>query len=920
MDSRLGLPPNTILDGSYRITRVVGVGGFGITYEAEDTNLSTSVAIKEYYPFDFGDRDNTMSVRPKSDRHKKTFDWGRSNFLLEARTLARFEHPSIVRVTRVFEANSTAYMVMRYERGLSFEAWLNRLGRLPTQEELDAIVAPLLEALDMMHAADFLHRDIAPDNIIVRADGSPVLLDFGAARRSVAEMSRTLTGIVKAGYSPHEQYSSNNRLQGPWSDLYALGGTLYRAVTGRPPEEATMRVDEDRMPPAAQAVRKGRYRPAFLHAIDACLKMRHAERPRSVAQLRPMMLPPDVEARPGLERLVDAFRSPSKPSSRPSRPPPSLRTRRTGPPVEEPPATRRRWPLVAALALIVLGGGYGTYEFMRSQSDPRIGEERQRRETAERLRREAEEQERERQAAAARRLDEEHRAAEARRLGNERRAAEAKRLEDERRAAEAKRLEDERRAAEARRLEDERRVAEARRVEDERRAAEARRVDDERRAAEARRVEDERRAAEARRIEDERRAAEAKRVEDGRRAAEAKRQEEERQAAEAKRKEEERQAAEAKRKEDERRAAAVGDAQRQDAERKQREAERIAKVEQPGRESATGDDVLTPSQDGAVTILAADGDWFATGTDKGTVQLWQLSEGAPARRIGANTLKVGRITAIAFGQDDAGKVAVSDKDGALAFWDVQSNKVQPATGQKSAQAKGGPAKRVIALRYNPAERQFLALSVVQDKGAYQTALERWRPDGRAVGQPKAIKTGIQPPQAGAFARSGELFAVVANGELQLFDASRGDTPIYTEPFSGFARTLAFSPDGRHLAIGGQADQVRVRTVESDRKLARFADLDLAKVSRRPGADVAAITALVFSPDGRLLAAANADNRVAIWDLSAPAKPLAEYAGGRLDPAEPITSLALQQLSPGKTLLVTPWSDGSTRRIPVNAGG
>ena len=884
MDSRLGLPPNTILDGSYRITRVVGVGGFGITYEAEDTNLSTSVAIKEYYPFDFGDRDNTMSVRPKSDRHKKTFDWGRSNFLLEARTLARFEHPSIVRVTRVFEANSTAYMVMRYERGLSFEAWLNRLGRLPTQEELDAIVAPLLEALDMMHAADFLHRDIAPDNIIVRADGSPVLLDFGAARRSVAEMSRTLTGIVKAGYSPHEQYSSNNRLQGPWSDLYALGGTLYRAVTGRPPEEATMRVDEDRMPPAAQAVRKGRYRPAFLHAIDACLKMRHAERPRSVAQLRPMMLPPDVEARPGLERLVDAFRSPSKPSSRPSRPPPSLRTRRTGPPVEEPPATRRRWPLVAALALIVLGGGYGTYEFMRSQSDPRIAEERQRRETAERLRREAEEQERERQAAAARRLDEEHRAAEARRLEDERRAAEAKRLEDERRVAEA------------------------------------RRVEDERRAAEARRVEDERRAAEARRIEDERRAAEAKRVEDGRRAAEAKRQEEERQAAEAKRKEEERQAAEAKRKEDERRAAAVGDAQRQDAERKQREAERIAKVEQPGRESATGDDVLTPSQDGAVTILAADGDWFATGTDKGTVQLWQLSEGAPARRIGANTLKVGRITAIAFGQDDAGKVAVSDKDGALAFWDVQSNKVQPATGQKSAQAKGGPAKRVIALRYNPAERQFLALSVVQDKGAYQTALERWRPDGRAVGQPKAIKTGIQPPQAGAFARSGELFAVVANGELQLFDASRGDTPIYTEPFSGFARTLAFSPDGRHLAIGGQADQVRVRTVESDRKLARFADLDLAKVSRRPGADVAAITALVFSPDGRLLAAANADNRVAIWDLSAPAKPLAEYAGGRLDPAEPITSLALQQLSPGKTLLVTPWSDGSTRRIPVNAGG
>ena len=125
MDSRLALPVNTILDGSYRIERVVGSGGFGITYEAEDINLGTRVAIKEYYPFDFGDRDATMSVRPKSERHKQTFDWGRSNFLQEARTLARFEHPSIVRVTRVFEANSTAYMVMRFEQGLELRGWLS---------------------------------------------------------------------------------------------------------------------------------------------------------------------------------------------------------------------------------------------------------------------------------------------------------------------------------------------------------------------------------------------------------------------------------------------------------------------------------------------------------------------------------------------------------------------------------------------------------------------------------------------------------------------------------------------------------------------------------------------------------------------------------------------------------------------------
>ena len=198
-------------------------------------DLGTAVAIKEYYPFDFGERAGTLNVRPKSDRHAQTFAWGRSNFMQEARTLARFEHPSIVRVARVFEANSTAYMVMRFERGQSFEAWLQLLGRLPTQDELDRIVAPLLDALAMLHGAHFLHRDIAPDNIMVRGDGTPILLDFGAARHAIAEKSKLMTGIVKPGYSPHEQYSSDSRFQGPWSDLYALGGTLYRAVAGRAP-------------------------------------------------------------------------------------------------------------------------------------------------------------------------------------------------------------------------------------------------------------------------------------------------------------------------------------------------------------------------------------------------------------------------------------------------------------------------------------------------------------------------------------------------------------------------------------------------------------------------------------------------------------------------------------------------------------
>ena len=291
MDIRESLPSGTLLDGSYRIIRVVGSGGFGITYEAEDVNLGTSVAVKEYYPFDFGDRE-LASVRPKSLRHQQAFDWGRSNFLREARTLARFEHMSIVRVLRVFEANSTAYMVMRFERGQSLEGWLKGLARQPTQEELDRIIAPLLDALEMLHAADFLHRDIAPDNIIVRPDGTPVLLDFGAARHAVAEVSKVLTGIVKEGYSPLEQYSSDGRGQGPWTDIYALGGTFYRAIAGEAPHSASLRFDDDHMPSALE-VGKDRFRPSFLAAIDASLKVRSAERLRSIPELRRRLFAPD---------------------------------------------------------------------------------------------------------------------------------------------------------------------------------------------------------------------------------------------------------------------------------------------------------------------------------------------------------------------------------------------------------------------------------------------------------------------------------------------------------------------------------------------------------------------------------------------------------------------------------------------------
>jgi hypothetical protein len=490
LDSRPTLPANTVLDGSYRILRVVGSGGFGITYEAEDLKLGTTVAMKEYYPFDFADRAANMSVQPKSDRHKKTFEWGRSSFLQEARTLARFRHPSIVRATRVFEEYSTAYMVMDFETGQPLEGWLKVLGRPPTQEELDRIASLLLDALEMMHAADFLHRDIAPDNIIIRPDGTPVLLDFGAARRAVAEASRSITGIVKAGYSPHEQYSSDSRLQGPWSDIYAVGATLYRAVTGRPPEESTLRVDFDGMASATQG-KTGTYRPSFLDAIDVCLKIKQSERPQSVAELRPILLRPKAQPKERLAETGDAT-------------------------AERLPATakittgrqRSRLRLTAPLIVLVLAGGtYGGFEYKRwiaLGSATQTGGDAARVTKDDETRREAdaaaqrraaldvERQQREKEAADARQRQIE--IEEARRRKEMADAAEAEARRNAEAAAEARRKEEARIAAleEARRNEDDARRkadadAEAKHNEDERiRLASA--PNEEQRAAFVRRV------------------------------------------------------------------------------------------------------------------------------------------------------------------------------------------------------------------------------------------------------------------------------------------------------------------------------------------------------------------------------------------------------------------------------------------------
>ncbi|MGH8547018.1 MAG: serine/threonine-protein kinase [Methylococcales bacterium] len=222
----------------YRIERVLGQGSFGITYLARDLNLDQEVAIKEYLPMELAVREPDFSVQPAADTHGEQFKWGLDRFIAEAKTLARFKHPNIVRVLTVFEANRTGYMVMEYEHGDNLKDILTRRGTL-AEDELLRIVLPILDGLETVHERGFIHRDIKPANLFIRANGSPVLIDFGSARQALGVETRTLTTLVSHGYAPYEQYYSKGEKQGPWTDFYGLGATLSSghrgATSGREP-------------------------------------------------------------------------------------------------------------------------------------------------------------------------------------------------------------------------------------------------------------------------------------------------------------------------------------------------------------------------------------------------------------------------------------------------------------------------------------------------------------------------------------------------------------------------------------------------------------------------------------------------------------------------------------------------------------
>ncbi|MFO1328950.1 MAG: cache domain-containing protein [Rubrivivax sp.] len=284
----LALPAQTRLH-EYRIEGVLGQGGFGITYLATDANLDAKVAIKEYLPQEIAFRAGDHSVAPNASQHRDRYRQGLENFLTEARTLASLRHPNIVRVARFFEAHHTAYMVLEYERGQSFKLWWPQQKHDGGKGErlLVARLQPLLDGLSTVHAAGYLHRDIKPDNIQVRdEDGRLVLLDFGSAGQALALADQDAV-VVTPGYAPIEQYGVGE--QGAWTDIYALGATLYWAVTGHKPPDAEERAGGAPLTPATQAA-AGRYGRAFLEAIDWALQLQPEARPQSIDAWRDRLL------------------------------------------------------------------------------------------------------------------------------------------------------------------------------------------------------------------------------------------------------------------------------------------------------------------------------------------------------------------------------------------------------------------------------------------------------------------------------------------------------------------------------------------------------------------------------------------------------------------------------------------------------
>ena len=357
-DSGNALPMGTYL-AEFELQQVLGEGGFGIVYQAWDHSLERKVALKEYMPASLASRNDGTTVQVRSERHRETFEAGRKSFINEAKLLASFDHPSLVKVYRFWEANGTAYMVMPLYEGITLKDWLKGRSEPPDEAWLLTMLEPLTAALAVIHAESCFHRDIAPDNVILLGGRShrPLLLDFGAARRVIGDMTQALTVILKPGYAPVEQYAEAPHMkQGGWTDVYALAASIHFCLLGKTPPPSVSRMMSDTYEPLMTRL-AGRYSEGFLFAIDRALLVKPEERTQSIEQMRSDFgfgpVGSASNAQQGSETRFGQSSSfaPSAFGQTQLSPPASA----TSAPDAEP--ARSRMPLIAGAAALVIGGG-----------------------------------------------------------------------------------------------------------------------------------------------------------------------------------------------------------------------------------------------------------------------------------------------------------------------------------------------------------------------------------------------------------------------------------------------------------------------------------------------------------------------------------------------------------------------------------
>ena len=285
-DSGNALPLGTYLD-EFELRSVAGEGGFSIVYRAWDHSLKRQVAVKEYFPSGMVGRSGGTQVVVRSERHTDAFEAGLKSFVEEARLLAQFDHPALIKVYRFWKANGSAYMVMPFCEGITLRDDWKSKAEAPDETALMTLLDPLTEALGVLHAERWYHRDIAPDNVMLLAGTrKPLLLDFGAARQVIGDMTHALTVILKPGYAPIEQWGEVPGMkQGPWTDVYALAATIHFGIMRRTPPPSVGRLVNDGYQPLAQAA-AGRYSDRFLAAVDHALAVRPELRTQTVHQFR----------------------------------------------------------------------------------------------------------------------------------------------------------------------------------------------------------------------------------------------------------------------------------------------------------------------------------------------------------------------------------------------------------------------------------------------------------------------------------------------------------------------------------------------------------------------------------------------------------------------------------------------------------